>query len=141
MRWLFTFVFNEHRWRWATFPTSDGLNAGVPQGSILRPILFFLTIMTFLMILSLILLSVLMILSRVYSKCDQASDLWQQLQLASELEFDLRDTANDFYDGETSSRIFYRQPQVRYIHDYRLLTNLPGGGCLNFAWRRETCSE
>ena len=26
------------------------------------------------------------------SKCDQASDLWQQLELASELEFDLRDT-------------------------------------------------
>ena len=28
----------------------------------------------------------------LYSKCDQASDLWQQLELASELEFDLRDT-------------------------------------------------
>ena len=27
-----------------------------------------------------------------YSKCDQASDLWQQLELASELESDLRDT-------------------------------------------------
>ena len=26
------------------------------------------------------------------SKCDQASDLWQQLELASELESDLRDT-------------------------------------------------
>ena len=25
-------------------------------------------------------------------KCDQASDLWQQLKLASELESDLRDT-------------------------------------------------
>ena len=25
----------------------------------------------------------------VYSKCDQASDLWQQLELASELESDL----------------------------------------------------
>ena len=28
----------------------------------------------------------------VYSKCDQASDLWQQQDLASELESDLRDT-------------------------------------------------
>ena len=28
----------------------------------------------------------------LYSKCDQASDLWQQLELASELESDLRDT-------------------------------------------------
>ena len=28
----------------------------------------------------------------LYSKCDQASDLWQQLELHSELESDLRDT-------------------------------------------------
>ena len=28
------------------------------------------------------------------SKCDQASDLWKQLKLASELESDLRDTVN-----------------------------------------------
>ena len=27
----------------------------------------------------------------LYSKCDQASDLWQQLELASELESDLQD--------------------------------------------------
>ena len=30
----------------------------------------------------------------LYSKCDQSSDLWQQLELASELESDLRDTVN-----------------------------------------------
>ena len=30
--------------------------------------------------------------STLYSKCDQASDLWQQLELAPELESDLRDT-------------------------------------------------
>ena len=28
----------------------------------------------------------------LYPKCDQASDLWQQLELACELESDLRDT-------------------------------------------------
>ena len=28
----------------------------------------------------------------LYSKCDQASGLWQQLELATELESDLRDT-------------------------------------------------
>ena len=28
----------------------------------------------------------------LYSKCDQASNLWQQLKLASELESDLQDT-------------------------------------------------
>ena len=30
----------------------------------------------------------------LYSKCDQASDLWQQLELASELRSDLRDTVD-----------------------------------------------
>ena len=41
-------------------------------------------------------------------KCDQTSDLWQQLELASELESDLRDTVDwgkwkwlvDFNDGK-----------------------------------------
>ena len=32
--------------------------------------------------------------SMLYFKCDQASDLWQQLELASELEYDLRDTVD-----------------------------------------------
>ena len=45
------------------------------------------TLMTFLMMLSVILLSMLMIL--LYFKCDQVSDLWQQLELTSELESDL----------------------------------------------------
>ena len=30
----------------------------------------------------------------LYSNCDQASDLWQQLKLASELESDLCDTVD-----------------------------------------------
>ena len=47
--------------------------------------------MTFLMMLSMILLSML---STLYSKCDQASDLWQQLELASELESDQQDTVD-----------------------------------------------
>ena len=44
----------------------------------------------------------------VYSKCDQASDLWQQFEYASELESDLRDTVDwgkkwlvDFNAGKT----------------------------------------
>ena len=28
----------------------------------------------------------------LYSKCDQASDFWKQLEMAAELESDLRDT-------------------------------------------------
>ena len=30
----------------------------------------------------------------LYCRCDRASDLWQQLELASELESDLRDTVD-----------------------------------------------
>ena len=30
----------------------------------------------------------------LYSKCDQASDLWQQLEMASELESDLQETVD-----------------------------------------------
>ena len=44
----------------------------------------------------------------LYSKFNQASDLWQQLELASELESDLRDTVDrgrkwlvDFNAGKT----------------------------------------
>ena len=42
--------------------------------------------------LSVILRSMLMIL--LYSKCDQAFGLWQQLELTPELESDLRDTVD-----------------------------------------------
>ena len=49
------------------------------------------TLLIFLTMLSVILLSMLMILT-LYSKCDRASDLWQQLELASELESDQQDT-------------------------------------------------
>ena len=44
----------------------------------------------------------------LYSNCDQASDVWQQLELASELASGLRDTVNwrkkwlvDFNVGKT----------------------------------------
>ena len=50
------------------------------------------TLMTSLMMLSVILLSMLMML--LYSKCNQASDLWQQFELASELQSDLQDTVD-----------------------------------------------
>ena len=53
--------------------------------------------MTFLIMLPVILLSMLMIL---LSKCDQASDLSQQLEMASELESNLRDIV-DFKVGKT----------------------------------------
>ena len=51
----------------------------------------------------------------LYSKCGQAPDLWQQLELASELESDLQDTVDwsrkwriDFNAGKTSLILFDR---------------------------------
>ena len=68
------------------------------------------TLMTFLTMLPVILLSMLMILS---FKCDQASDLWQQLGLPSELESDLQDIVDwgkkwlfDFNVGKTQLASF-----------------------------------
>ena len=50
-----------------------------------------------------------------YSKCDQAFDLWQQLELVFELESDLRDTVDwgkkwlvDFNAGKTQPVLFDR---------------------------------
>ena len=70
-------------------------------------------LMTFVMMLSVILLFMLMIYTALYSTCDQVSDLWQQLELASELESDLRDTVGwgrkllvDFNAGEKNLKKF-----------------------------------
>ena len=59
------------------------------------------------MMLSVILLSMLMIIFSTL-KCDHTSDLWQQLELASEFESDLGDTVDwgrnwrvDFNAGKT----------------------------------------
>ena len=57
----------------------------------LVPHLSYYTSMTFQMTLCVILLSMRMI-TILYSKCDLASDLWQQLELASELASELLDT-------------------------------------------------
>ena len=63
--------------------------------------------------------------TNLYSKCDQVSDLWQQLEFTSQLESDLQDTVNwgkkwlvDFNAGKTQLVCFHRSNNTSSINGW-----------------------
>ena len=113
---IFYFLSNRQLWVVLSWKSSQEypVNARVPQGSTLGPILFLLYIND---LPDDVICNIAIYAddTTLYSKCDQASDLWQQLELVSELESDLQDTVDwdrkwlvDFGAGKTQLISFDR---------------------------------
>ena len=87
-------VIDSFEWFWlGSLQIEDPVNGGVPQGSFSGRTLFLLYINDlpndFICDIAIYADD-----TTLYSKCDQVSDQWQQLELASQLESCLRDTAD-----------------------------------------------
>ena len=98
------------------------VNAGVPQGSILGLRLFLLYIND---LPDDVICNIAIYAddTTLYSKCGQASVLWHQLELTSEVECDLRDTVDwgkkwlvDFNAGKTQLVSFDRSNNNGFIY-------------------------
>ena len=94
VRYLVLFLLLSNRQLWVVLDGKSSLeypvHARVSQGSILGPTCFLLYSND--LPDDVCNMAVYADDTTLYSKYDQASDLWQQLKLASELESDLRDT-------------------------------------------------
>ena len=89
------------------------VNVSLPQGSFLDPT-FFLLYINDLPDDVICNIAINADDTTLYSKCDVASDLWQQLELPSELESDLRDTVGwsrrwlvDFITGKKTQLVLF----------------------------------